>query len=120
LLTSGEPRALPNAVARSIQFQGAVDDRPFDDVIVKALDADGSSAILEVQAKRTIDFTASDCEFLDVVRRLWAAAQKPEFQSSRYEMAVAIARTSTQIERSCQEVLHWARKHSGGCRLTAT
>jgi hypothetical protein len=112
LLTSGEPRCLPNAVARSIQFQGAVDDRPFDDVIVSALNTDGSSAILEVQAKRTIDFTASNPEYRDAVRRLWAAAQKPEFGSSRYEMAVAIARTSTHIERSCQEVLHWARKHS--------
>jgi hypothetical protein len=111
LLTTGEPRGLPAAVARSVQFQGAADDRPFDDVIVKAMNADGSSAVLEVQAKRTMDFTATDPEFRDVVSRLWVASQLPEFRSIRYEMAVAIARTSTQIERPYQEVLHWARRH---------
>jgi hypothetical protein len=35
LLTMGEPRGLPAAVARSVQFQGAADDRPFDDVILR-------------------------------------------------------------------------------------
>ena len=110
-LSSGEPRGLPNAIAQSVQFQGAVDDRPFDDVIVKAVNADGSPAILEIQAKRTIDFTASNADSGDVARRMWAASQKLEFKSSRYELAVAIARTSTQIERACQEVLHWARQH---------
>jgi len=112
VLTAGEPRGLPGAVTRSVHFQGAVDGCPFDDVIVHAVNADGSPAIREVQAKRTIDFTASNPEFADIVRRMWAAAAKPEFSSGRYELAVAIARTSTAIERACQEVLHWARQHS--------
>jgi hypothetical protein len=75
MLTTGEPRGLPQAVARSAQFQGAADDLPFDDVVVKAMNADGSPAVLEVQAKRTMDFTAADPEFRDVVSRLWAASQ---------------------------------------------
>jgi hypothetical protein len=111
VLTSGEPRGLAHSVAKSVQFQRAVDERPFDDIVVNAANADGSPAILEVQAKRTIDFTASDPEFADVVRRMWVAAQKKEFDPSRYELAVAIARSSTPIERGCQEVLHWARQH---------
>jgi hypothetical protein len=114
VLTAGEPRGLANSVAQSVQFQGAVDGRPFDDVIVHAANLDGTPAILEVQAKRTIDFTASDREFADVVRRMWAASAKPEFETSRYQMAVAIARTSTHIERECQEVLHWAHQHVSG------
>ena len=75
------------------------------------MNPDGSDGILEIQAKRTIDFTAADSEFRDLVSRLWAASQSPEFRCIRYEMAVAVARTSTQIERSCQETLHWARQH---------
>ena len=110
LLTSGEPRGLPGARIQRVQFQQAAGGRPMDDVIVQALSAGGSPATLEVQAKRTLDFTASDSEFRDVVRRMWSAAQKPEFSSTTYELAVAIARTSTRIERAYQQVLHWARQ----------
>jgi hypothetical protein len=114
VLSSGEPRGLRGATAQSVQFQGAVDGRPLDDIIVSAINADGTAAVLEVQAKRTIDFTKSDAEFADVVRRVWAAAGKSEFACGGYELAVAIARTSTAIERSCQEVLRWARQHITG------
>jgi len=34
--------------------QGAVDGRPFDDVVIKAESADGSPAVLELRAKRTM------------------------------------------------------------------
>jgi hypothetical protein len=114
VLTAGEPRGLPGAVAQSVQFQGAADGWPLDDIIVRAVNGDGAPAILEIQAKRTIDFTASDAEFADVVRHAWAVANKPTFSSHRHEMAVAIARTSTAIERHCQEALHWARQHITG------
>ena len=41
---------------------------------------------------------------------MWEAAQKSEFATIRYELAVAIARTTTRVEHVCQEVLHWARQ----------
>jgi hypothetical protein len=56
-------------------------------VIVQAVNADGSAAILEIQAKRTLTFTKSDAEFTGVVAQTWQAAQKPEFEASRYELA---------------------------------
>jgi hypothetical protein len=114
LLSSGEPRGLPGATARGVRFQQAASGRPLDDVTVQAVCADGSPAFLELQAKRTLDFTSSDAEFKDVVRRMWLAAQTPEFTSTWYELAVAISRTSTRIERACQEVLHWARHLTDG------
>jgi hypothetical protein len=110
LLAGSEPRGLPGAVVRAVRFQQAADDRPLDDVTVDALNADGSEAFLDLQAKRTINFTRSDTNFADVVRRLWATAQKPRFATHRYEMAVAVARSSTRIERDCQQVLQWARE----------
>lgn len=110
LLASAEPRGLPGATLKAVRFQQAANGRPFDDVTIEAANADGSVAFLDIQAKRTIDFVASNNEFADVVRRLWATARKPQFTTSRYEVAVAIARTSTRIERHCQEVLHWARQ----------
>jgi hypothetical protein len=114
LLVGSEPRGLPGATTRRVAFQQRGSGRPLDDVIIQATNADGSAATLEIQAKRTLTFTATDTEFKEVVAQIWAAAQKSEFGSSRYELAVAIARTSTRVEASCQEVLHWARQLPDG------
>jgi hypothetical protein len=119
LLIGSEPRGLPGATIRTVEFQQHASGRPLDDVIIQATNADGSAAILEIQAKRTLTFTRSDAEFKDVVARIWNAACKPEFATTRYEIAVAIARTTTRIELSCQEVLHWARQLPDGTRFSA-
>ena len=112
LLGAGEPRGLPGATTRAVRFQQSAHGRPLDDVTIDAINADGSDAFLDIQAKRTIDFTRSDTNFADVVGKLWATSQKPQFGTARYEMAVAIARTSTRIERHCQQVLEWSRRLS--------
>ena len=114
-----EPRGLPGGTIRTVEFQQRESGRPLDDVIVQATNADGSAAVLEIQAKRTLTFTASDKEFTDVVARMWEAAQKPEFETSRYELAVAMARTTTRVEHACQEVLHWARQLPDGATFAA-
>jgi hypothetical protein len=119
LLSGGEPRGLPGATVRSVAFQQRVADHPLDDVVVKAVNRDGSPATLEIQVKRSLTFTTSDTEFRDVVGQIWEAAQKPDFAKSRYELAVAIARTTTRIEQACQEVLHWARQLSHGATFAA-
>src|ERR1700689_2065818 len=66
LLAGSEPRGLPGATIRSVEFQQRIAGHPLDDVIVKATNADGSAATLEVQVKRTLDFTASDIQFREV------------------------------------------------------
>ena len=109
LLGGSEPRGLPGATVRAVRFQQSPHGRPFDDVTIDAINADGTDAFLDIQAKRTINFTTGDGNFADVVRRLWATSQKQRFLTARYEMAVAVARTSTRIERDCQQVLQWAR-----------
>ncbi len=119
LISGSEPRGLPGATIRTIGFQQRGSGRPLDDVIVHAMNADGSAAVLEIQAKRTLTFTTSDKEFREVVARMWEAAQKPNFEISRYELAVAIARTSTRVEHACQEVLHWARQLLDGATFAA-
>ncbi len=120
LLSDGEPRGLPGATIRTVAFQQRSSGRPLDDVVVIATNADGSDAVLEIQAKRTLTFTVSDREFKDVVGQMWEAAQKPEFKNSRYELAVAIARTTTRVERACQETLHWARQLPNSTEFTAS
>jgi hypothetical protein len=119
LLGGTEPRGLPGATVQTVAFQQYASGRPLDDVIVEARNPDGSAAVLEIQAKRGLTFTASDSEFADVVRRMWAAVQKPEFKTETYELAVAIARTTTRIEMACQEVLHWARQLPNGSAFIA-
>ena len=115
LLSEGEPRGLPGATTRTVEFQRRGSGHPLDDVIIKAVKA----AVLEIQAKRTLTFIASDDEFKDVVSQMWEAAQKPEFGKIRYELAVAIARTTTRVELACQEVLHWARQLPDGATFKA-
>jgi hypothetical protein len=98
-LAGGEPRGLPGTTVTHIEFQRA-SERPLDDVIVHATDGQGKPTILEVQVKRTIDFTASDPVFRALIAQVAKAAAKPEFETQRYELAVATERTSTKIERS--------------------
>jgi len=110
LLANGEPRGLPGTTVERVSFQQAAFGYPLDDIVVHARNADGTPGILEIQSKRTLTFTASDEAFQDVVRQMWAASKKEEFRATRYELAVAIGKTTTRIEADCQEVLYWARE----------
>ncbi|MDN7998157.1 hypothetical protein QZN00_13470 [Burkholderia multivorans] len=111
LLSGGEARGLPGVVVTRVSFQQAGFNHPMDDVVVTGSDHRGRPATLELQAKRTIAFTASDEIFADVVALACRAAVKPEFKRTRYELAVAIARTSTKIEQNIQDVLRWSREY---------
>lgn len=111
LLSGGEARGLPGVVVGRVAFQQAGFGHAMDDVIVTGHDPQGRPATLELQAKRTIAFTSSDKVFGDVVCLACRAAAKPEFKTTRYELAVAIARTSTRIEQYVQDVLRWAREY---------
>ncbi|KQW02802.1 hypothetical protein [Rhizobacter sp. Root1221] len=111
LLSGGEARGLPGVVITRVAFQRAGLGHPMDDLIVTGHDSQGAPATLELQAKRTIAFTAGDSVFVDVAALACRAAAKPEFETTRYELAVAIARTSTKIEQHVQDVLTWARQY---------
>jgi hypothetical protein len=111
LLTGGEARGLPGAVVTRVAFQRAGLGNPMDDIVVSGTDRRGDVATLEVQAKRTVSFSIADSVFKDVVKLACRASAKSEFETSRYELAVAVARTSAKIEQHVQEVLKWARDY---------
>lgn len=111
LLTGGEARGLPGVVVTRVAFQRAGSGHPMDDVVITGVDGRGRAATLEVQAKRTLAFTASDAVFADVVAMACRAAATPGFQAARHELAVAVARSSTKIEQHVQVVLKWARDY---------
>jgi hypothetical protein len=71
LLTGGEARGLPGVVVTRVAFQRAGSGHPMDDVVITGVDGQGRAATLEVQAKRTLAFTASDAVFADVVAMAW-------------------------------------------------
>ena len=48
LLCGSEPRGLPSATIRAVSFQQRGSGHPLDDVIVQAVNADGSAAVLEI------------------------------------------------------------------------
>jgi hypothetical protein len=110
LLVGAEPRGLPGTIVDRLKFQRASEGYPLDDVIVHAHDAQGKPAVLELQVKKGITFAPSDPIFRSVVGQIVQASRKPEFLTSRYELAIAISKTSQKIDGPYQDVLTWARE----------
>jgi len=110
LLTGAEPRGMPGTTPDRIAFQRAAEGWPLDDVVVHAHDTRGEPAILEVQVKRSISFSPTDPVFRAVVGQIAEASRRVDFMRSRYELAIATARTSRKIDGAYQDVLTWARQ----------
>ena len=110
LLVRAEPRGLPGTIVDRIEFQRAPEGYPLDDVIVHAHDTQGNPAALEVQVKKGITFATSDPIFRSLVGQIVQASRKLEFLTSRYELAIAISKTSHKIDGPYQDVLTWARE----------
>jgi hypothetical protein len=109
LLSDAPPRGLPGTTIERVELQRASEGHPLDDVIVHARDSHAHPAVLAIQVKRTVTFAPSDPVFRAVVAQIAATTQRPDFWESRYELAIAIARTTQKTEVSYQEVLAWAR-----------
>ena len=103
LLLRTEPRGLPGTTIDRLSFQRASEDHPLDDVIVHAHDAHGKPAIPEVQVKESMTFAPGDLIFRSVVGQIVKASRKPEFRTSRYELAMAISKTSNRIDGAYQD-----------------
>jgi hypothetical protein len=110
MLTGSEPRGLPGTGIDRIELQRAAEGRPLDDVIIHAHDTHGDPAVLEIQVKRSITFAHGDPVFLGVVAQIVNASRRSDFWTSRYELAIATARTSRKIDGTYQDVLTWARQ----------
>ena len=119
MLTGTEPRGLPGTTIDRIKLQRAAEGRPLDDVIVYAHDTRGNPAVLEIQVKRSITFAHSDPIFRAVVGQIVEASRRPDFWTSRYELAIAIARTSRKIDGAYQDVLTWARQLGDAATFTS-
>ena len=113
MLVEADPRGLPGTVIDRVAFQRADEGRYLDDVIVHAHNDNCVTAVLEIQAKRTISFTPTDNVFKKVVGQIVKAASRDEFWTSRYELAIAIAKTSKKIDGAYPDVLTWARQIGG-------
>lgn len=110
MLASTEPRGLPGGAIDRIELQRAAEGRPLDDVVVRAHDTHGQSAVLEIQVKRSISFAPGDQIFRKVVAQIVDASRRSDFWNSRYELAIATAHTSRKIEQAYKDVLTWARQ----------
>lgn len=119
MLTGSEPHGLPGTTIDRIELQRAAEGRPLDDVIVHAHGACSDPAVLEIQVKRSITFAPADPIFRGVVAQIAVASRRPDFWTSRYELAIATARTSRKIEVAYQDVLTWARQLSDAATFTA-
>ena len=105
-----EPRGLPGARIDRIQFQGAGDGFPLDDVIVHATSIAGDAAVLEIQAKHKISFSPGDTAFQKVAGQIIDALKAGKLDGpSVYAVCIATAQGSRQIDGAYQEVLSWAR-----------
>src|SRR5216684_3096797 len=85
MLAEAEPRGLPGVAIERIELQRAGEGHPLDDVIVRGATKIGESAVLEVQAKRTITFAPSDAVFKDVVKQLAHAFPTLDLSHQRHQ-----------------------------------
>src|ERR1700730_11203242 len=98
LVTVAEPRGLPGTLIDRVQLQRGSEGHPLDDVIVHAHDAQGIQAILAIQVKRDISFAPADPVFRAVVEQIAKTSRQIDLSTTRYEMGIAIARTSHRID----------------------
>jgi hypothetical protein len=111
MISGAPPRGLPGATIDKVALQQANAGRALDDVIVHAHDnASGKVAVLEIQVKRSITFAASDPVFRKVVGQIVKASHRPDFQTQRYELAIATTKGSRKIDGAYQDVLTLARQ----------
>jgi len=110
LLLSAEPRGRPGMTVCRVKFQRGDLGYPMDDVIVSGHDASGAPTILEIQVKRSIEFTPKSNEFQRVVAMACKAAAQRGTDPQSHSVAVATG-TSARIERYVQATLQWARQY---------
>lgn len=110
MLAGAPPRGLPSTEITEVRVQQAPEGCPLDDVVVKAKDAAGNPAVLEIQVKRTVSFSPNDKIFEDVSDQISEALTKPNFWKEKHILAIAVGRTSRKIDGPYQDVLTWARE----------
>ncbi|MGE3647652.1 MAG: hypothetical protein AB7G10_04900 [Reyranellaceae bacterium] len=111
MLAHAEPRGLPGTTIDRISFQRGNDGFPLDDVVVHAHEnATGCAVTLQVQVKRSIQFSPSDAIFKKVVGQIAKAIAAADFWAGRNELAIATASSSRKIDGAYQDVLRWARQ----------
>ncbi|WP_206419694.1 ATP-binding protein [Minwuia thermotolerans] len=109
MLADTEARGLPGFTIDSVELQRAGEGYALDDVIVRGSNDVGQSAVLEIQAKRDIRFTADDSGFAKVVRQILKSASRQGFWESADQLSVAISRGPHKVTGAFQDVLKWAR-----------
>jgi hypothetical protein len=111
MLAYAEPRGLPGTTIDRVEFQRGDDGFPLDDVVVHAQEnTTGRASTLQIQVKRSIQFSPSDAVFKKVVGQIAKAIAEPDFWTGRNELAIATAATSRKIDGAYQDVLRWARQ----------
>ena len=107
LLAGTEARGLPGATLDQVRFQGADDGHALDDVVLQGTGRSGA-ALLEIQSKRTIRFSARDPLFEQVCGQIARTAARDAVSEDQHLLAVATQRTSHRISGPYQDVLQSA------------
>ena len=111
LLAHAEPRGLPGTTIDRVEFQRGDEGFPLDDVVVHAHEnTTGRNASLQIQVKRSIQFSPTDAVFKKSVGQIAKAIAEPAFWTGRSELAIATSRTSRKIDGAYQDVLRLARQ----------
>lgn len=107
LLAGSEARGLPGATLERVRFQDADAGHALDDVVLHGTGRTGA-ALLEIQSKRTISFSAKDPLFAEVCGQIARTTARDDVSEDRHLLAVATQRTSHRISGPYQDVLQWA------------
>lgn len=108
MLAGGEARGLPGTHIDRVRFQGVSEGFALDDLVIHGRSERGP-ALLEIQSKRTIQFSPKDPLFSEVCGQIAKAKSVTDVPEDRHLLAVATQRTSYRISGPYQDVLEWAR-----------
>lgn len=96
-------------VVTSVRAQRGDLGAPLDDIVVAGATKDGTATALHLQIKNQISFTASDADWIDVLKRAWATFTAADFDRDHMRFGVGIGRYSARADDHYQSVLSWAR-----------
>lgn len=110
MLAEGDARGMPGVKIGRVELQRAADGFPLDDVIVHGSTADGLTAVLEIQVKRTVTFAPTDRTFREVIQQIGRAMKDLDRSERQHLFAVATERSSAKSSGPYKDVMRWARE----------
>lgn len=111
LLGEAPAPGTPGRYVVGVELQRAAFGQPMDDLVVKAVGQDGTSATLALQVKRALTISAAktNADFQDIVAMGWATLTGTDFRLGVDRIGAITGSIAQESKRAVETVCEWAR-----------